>query len=125
MDSKLTKRMPYNVPDHFFDELEAGVWNEIRTSAETQTTDNAGRQLATPTAGTRKRRPTVALTLLAAAASLLLLFTLPHRQAVKAVPADSMEHIDKAFARLSGADQDYLLEVYGDAVFADSEAGDY
>ena len=125
MDSKLTKRMPYSVPDNFFDKFEADVWNEIRTSDDAHTADSTAEQPTAQTVVTRKRRHTAVLTLLAAAASLLLLFTLPSPQNVQVVSTDSMEIIDKAFARLTPADQDYLMEVYDDAVFDDAEAGDY
>ena len=114
MSNELNKRMPYTVPDGFFDELE----NKVMDSVKAEMTD---RQMGCATRRTR----TVCLSVLAVAASLLLLFTVTRPGDSVTAPHNDMEQIDRAFSQLSKADQKYLLEVYGDEALIDDAATDY
>lgn len=103
MSNELNKRMPYSVPEGFFDELE----NNVMTVVEADMAATRGSR------ATRRTR-TVCLSVMAVAASLLLLFTLAKPGGNDTAHHDDMEQIDRAFGQLSKADQTYLLEVYSD-----------
>ena len=125
MEKKLNKHMPYSVPDGFFDRLEADVWTEIKrcdtdSKATSGPTADSGDAHSIPhdTHATATHR-TAVLAIMAAAASLLLLFTLHTPHADTTAPADSMEQVDRAFAQLSPADQRFLMEVYADGELLD------
>lgn len=131
MEKKLNKHMPYSVPDGFFDRLEADVWAEIRrrgTEAEaaSEPTDRSGAAPNAPHAAhataTRRPRRTAVLTIIAAAASLLLLFALHTPRTEATAQGDGMEQVDRAFAQLSPADQRFLMEVYADGELIDSNS---
>lgn len=126
MEKKLNKHMPYSVPDGFFDRLESDVWAELKsrgTEAEAASgpTGRSGAALNAPHAAhaTATHR-TAVLTIMAAAASLLLLFTLHTPRAEATAQGDGLEQVDRAFAQLSPADQRFLLEVYADGELIDS-----
>ena len=91
------KRMPYSVPDGFFDKLEADVMQKVN---ETPAAPNG-----------RKRALRIALrAAMAVAASAVLFFalktTLPKNESV------DFESVELAFNNLSTEDQEYLLLVY-------------
>ena len=98
---QIGKRMPYSVPDGFFDKLEADVMNEVRGKKEEEKNGTI--------------RKTALRVALAAAACVILLFvlkpTLPKNEAV------GFESVELAFNNLSQDDQDYLLSVYEHDVF--------
>lgn len=114
MSNELNKRMPYSVPDGFFDELE----NNVMTAIENDTASWRGIRAT-------ERTRTVCLSVLAVAASLLLLFTVARPGNRATAPHNDMEQIDRAFSQLSQSDQKYLLEVYGDEALIDNAATDY
>ena len=129
MDEKLNKRLPYSVPDGFFDDMEANVMAKIKADAEagtsvggdkaeTQTWDKQYRK-------TIRRTRTVSLSLLAMAASLLLLITIFPQNAKTAQQTNDMESIDKAFSQLNTDDQAFLMEVYDDYMFLDDATAVY
>ena len=112
------KRMPYNVSDGFFDQLEQNVMAEIKTDKG---------ESAQPTAQ-KSRTITVAVrVLLAAAAAVALFFVV-----TKNLPNDNSQAIDTfelvelAYNNLSTEDQEYLMEVYEEDVFLmENEEIDY
>lgn len=129
MDKKLNKRLPYSVPDGFFDVMEANVMAKIKADAEagisvgddkadTQMWDKRYRK-------TIKRTRTISLSFLAMAASLLLLFTILPKSTKTAQQTNDMESIDKAFSQLSTDDQTFLMEVYDDDMFLDDATAVY
>ena len=129
MDEKLNKRLPYSVPDGFFDVMEANVMAKIKADAEagtsvggdkadTQTRDKQYRK-------TIRRTRTISLIILAMAASLLLLFTIFPQNAKTAQQTNDMESIDKAFSQLNTDDQTFLMEVYDDDMFLDDATAVY
>ncbi len=111
------KRMPYNVPDGFFDQLEQNVMAEV-------TADD------TVTEKPRVKARTVKMTfrtLLAAAAAVALFFVV-----TKNLPSDttttedSFANVELAYNNLSTEDQEYLMEVYEEDVFMiENEEMDY
>ena len=111
------KRMPYNVPDGFFDQLEQNVMAEVKPDD-------------TVTEKPKVKARTVKMTfriLLAAAAAVALFFVvtknLPNdnSQAI-----DTFEFVELAYNNLSTEDQEFLMEVYEEDVFLiENEEMDY
>lgn len=129
MDKKLNKRLPYSVPDGFFDVMEANVMAKIKADAEAGTSvgdDKADTQMWDKRyRKTMKRTRTISLSILAMAASLLLLFTIFPKSTKTAQQTNDMESIDKAFSQLSTDDQTFLMEVYDDDMFLDDATAVY
>ena len=126
MDEKLNKRLPYSVPDGFFDVMEANVMAKIKADAginvggdkaDTQMRDKQYRK-------TTKHTRTISLSILAMAASLLL-FTIFSQSTKTAQQTNGMESIDKAFSQLSTDDQAFLMEIYDDDMFLDDATAVY
>lgn len=129
MDKKLNKRLPYSVPDGFFDVMEANVMAKIKADAEAGTSvgdDKADTQMWDKRyRKTIKRTRTISLSILAMAASLLLLFTILSKNTKTAQQTNDLESIDKAFSQLSTDDQTFLMEVYDDDMFLDDATAVY
>lgn len=127
MDEKLNKRLPYSVPDGFFDVMEANVMAKIKADAginvggdkaDTQMRDKQYRKTTTHTR-------TISLSILAMAASLLLLFTIFSQSTKTVQQTNGMESIDKAFSQLNTNDQAFLMEIYDDDMFLDDATAVY
>lgn len=127
MDEKLNKRLPYSVPDGFFDVMEANVMAKIKADAginvggdkaDTQMRDKQYRKTTTHTR-------TISLSILAMAASLMLLFTIFSQSTKTAQQTNGMESIDKAFSQLNADDQAFLMEIYDDDMFMDDATAVY
>ena len=127
MDEKLNKRLPYSVPDGFFDVMEDNVMATIKADAginvggdkaDTQMRDKQYRKTTTHTR-------TISLSILAMAASLLLLFTIFSQSTKTAQQTNGMESIDKAFSQLNTDDQAFLMEIYDDDMFLDDATAVY
>lgn len=127
MDEKLNKRLPYSVPDGFFDVMEANVMAKIKADAginvggdkaDTQMRDKQYRKTTTHTR-------TISLSILAMAASLLLLFTIFSQSTKTVQQTNGMESIDKAFSQLNTDDQAFLMEIYNDDMFLDDATAVY
>ena len=127
MDEKLNKRLPYSVPDGFFDVMEANVMAKIKADAginvggdkaDTQMRDKQYRKTTTHTR-------TISLSILAMAASLLLFFTIFSQSTKTAQQTNGMESIDKAFSQLNTDDQAFLMEIYDDDMFLDDATAVY
>ena len=127
MDEKLNKRLPYSVPDGFFDVMEANVMAKIKADAginvggdkaDTQMRDKQYRK-------TTKHTRTISLSILAMAASLLLLFTIFSQSTKTAQQTNGMESIDNAFSQLNTDDQAFLMEIYDDDMFLDDATAVY
>ena len=129
MDENLNKRLPYSVPDGFFDVMEANVMAKIKADAEAGTSvgdDKADTQMLNKRyRKTIKRTRTISLSILAMAASLLLLFTIFPKSTKTAQQINDMESIDKAFSQLNTDDQAFLMEVYDDDMFLDDATAVY
>ena len=127
MDEKLNKRLPYSVPDGFFDVMEANVMAKIKADAginvggdkaDTQMRDKQYRKTTTHTR-------TISLSILAMAASLMLLFTIFSQSTKTVQQTNGMESIDKAFSQLNTDDQAFLMEIYDDDIFLDDATAVY
>ena len=127
MDEKLNKRLPYSVPDGFFDVMEDNVMAKIKADAginvggdkaDTQMRDKQYRKTTTHTR-------TISLSILAMAASLLLLFTIFSQSTKTVQQTNGMESIDKAFSQLNADDQAFLMEIYDDDMFLDDATAVY
>lgn len=127
MDVKLNKRLPYSVPDGFFDVMEANVMAKIKADAginvggdkaDTQMRDKQYRK-------TTKHTRTISLSILAMAASLLLLFTIFSQSTKTVQQTNGMESIDKAFSQLNADDQAFLMEIYDDDMLLDDATAVY
>ena len=127
MDEKLNKRLPYSVPDGFFNVMEANVMAKIKADAginvggdkaDTQMRDKQYRKTTTHTR-------TISLSILAMAASLLLLFTIFSQSTKTVQQTNGMESIDKAFSQLNADDQAFLMEIYDDDMFLDDATAVY
>ena len=104
---KIGKKMPYSVPENFFDTMEENLKTMVME------TDN------TPTHPIKKNnhRKWVYLTTGIVAAVALLLLTV-HIFLPKQSASDySFDQVELAFNNLSMDDQDFLMEVYEDDVF--------
>lgn len=127
MDKKLNKRLPYSVPDGFFDVMEDNVMAKIKADAginvggdkaDTQMRDKQYRKTTTHTR-------TISLSILAMAASLLLLFTIFSQSTKTVQQTNGMESIDMAFSQLNTDDQAFLMEIYDDDMFMDDATAVY
>lgn len=127
MDEKLNKRLPYSVPDGFFDVMEANVMAKIKADAginvggdkaDTQMRDKQYRK-------TTKHTRTISLSILAMAASLMLLLTIFSQSTKTVQQTNGMESIDKAFSQLNTDDQAFLMEIYDDDMFLDDATAVY
>lgn len=127
MDVKLNKRLPYSVPDGFFDVMEDNVMAKIKADAginvggdkaDTQMRDKQYRKTTTHTR-------TISLSILAMAASLLLLFTIFSQSTKTAQQTNGMESIDMAFSQLNTDDQAFLMEIYDDDMLLDDATAVY
>ena len=109
------KRMPYNVPDGFFDQLEQNVMAEVKPD-----------DTVTEKPKVKARTLKIAIrTILAAAAAVALFFVV-----TKNMPYDTTEdgfaNVELAYNNLSSEDQEFLLEVYEEDVFLiENEEMDY
>ena len=127
MDEKLNKRLPYSVPDGFFDVMEDNVMAKIKADAginvggdkaDTQMRDKQYRK-------TTKHTRTISLSILAMAASLMLLFTIFSQSTITVQQTNGMESIDMAFSQLNADDQAFLMEIYDDDMFLDDATAVY
>lgn len=113
---QVDKRMPYNVPDGFFDQLEQNVMAEVQL-------DN------TATEKPKQKARTVRMairTILAAAAAVALFFVVTKNLPTSESQTDTFEFVELAYNNLSNEDQEYLMEVYEEDVFIiENEEMDY
>ena len=102
---KVGKRMPYQVPDSFFAQLESNVMQEVKSEVA------VAKKL-------RFRRIPWG-TIIGAAAAVALLVTVNLKSTT--VNEYSAEAVNQAFSQLQPADQAYLLEVYDEDVFLNEQ----
>ena len=110
--NQVGKRMPYGVPDGFFDRLQDNVMHEIEEAPHAQSA----------TIIKSKTRKTWMLRLApltaVAAAALVAVLLIPHRTTQEKVRQDgSYAKVEQAFNNLSDADRNYLVSVYQDDLF--------
>jgi len=105
---KTGKRMPYSVPDGFFNELRKSVSDELNLQTEEP-------KVAVP--DRRRKLIFAGIAALAAAACIALVVVFKPVTEV----TTSMEDVEKAYANLSEADQEYMMEAYQDDVFLNEQ----
>ena len=113
------KRMPYNVPDGFFNQLEQNVMDEIKA---------ANGESAQPKSKVQKARTAkIAIrTILAAAAAVALFFVVTKNLPNDDAQSETFENVELAYNDLSTEDQEYLMEIYEEDVFLiENEEMDY
>ena len=102
--NQIGERMPYSTPDNFFDKLE----KEVKASL--------------PSEQKNKHARIIIMSVLSIAASLLLLFGISTTINKKGDDAKkeqyNMAAVEKAFNNLDDADQNDLINIYQDDVFA-------
>lgn len=103
--NKVGKRMPYTVPDSFFDQMEVNIMKEI-VSAPTR---------AEQSHATKGRTRWIVSTLMAVAA-MALVVVLFHRTSSPS-PAPGLGEVATAYHNLCEEDRNYLMEVYQDDPF--------
>jgi hypothetical protein len=110
------KRMPYNVPDGFFDQLEQNVMAEVKPD-----------DIATEKPKQKARTVKMAIrTILAAAAAVALFFVVTNNLPSDDSQADTFANVELAYNNLSTEDQEFLMEVYEEDVFLiENEEMDY
>ncbi len=106
--NQVGKRMPYGVPDGFFDRLQDNVMHEIEEAPHVQSA----------TIIKTKARKTWMLRLAPLTAVLVAVLLIPHRTTKEEVRQDgSYAKVEQAFNNLSDADRNYLVSVYQDDLF--------
>ena len=97
------KRMPYTVPEGFFDEMEKNVMAEIKA-------DRPQKKARTIKKAVR--------TMIAAAAAIALFLVVTKQQPKDAtVSQDDFAYVELAYNNLSSEDQEYLQEIYEEDIF--------
>ena len=111
--NRVGKRMPYSVPDGFFESLEENVMREVGAELPSSAlSEQAG----------RRTRPVNWLTRGAAAATIAGIVAFGgYKLAFKANATDSFAAVEQAFDNLNEEDQEFLLEVYQDDYFIADE----
>ena len=112
---QIGKRMPYNVPDGFFDQLEQNVMAEVQL-------DNAATEKPKQKARTVKM---ATRTILAAAAAVALFFVVTKNLPSDNTQTDTFAKVELAYNNLSPEDQEYLMEIYEEDVFMIDEEMNY
>ena len=99
------KRIPYNVPDEFFDKFEENVMEDVR-----------GQKDDVREGVNRNKAMRIALRAAIAVAAALALFFVVRATLLQSEPvlasADDFESVELAFNNLSTEDQDFLIQVY-------------
>ena len=112
---KVGKRMPYSTPEGFFKEMEANILEQVKDDKPK------------PVRIQPKKRPLMkviwaAAMAVAASVAVLLVLNIDFAASHSSLPSQAdneLQAVDQAFAQLSSADQDYLLNVYQEDVFLD------
>lgn len=112
------KRLPYKTPDGFFDELEANVWDEVKTDLNAL----SGNQCSSCSIGLKpkygKKRLSIFVGTLSMAASIAVAFIVCMSQrTVSKQSSDGLALVEKAYSNLCPEDQEYMLQVYQEDVF--------
>ena len=109
------KRMPYNVPEGFFNQLEQNVMAEVKAD-----------DIVTEKPRVKARAVKMAIrTLLAAAAAVALFFVVTKNLPSDNTQTDTFAKVELAYNNLSPEDQEYLMEIYEEDVFMIDEEMNY
>lgn len=106
---QIGRRMPYSVPEDFFNEMEKNI---LAATTERKITSKPQRH-------TMIRRLVAAITTMAAAVMLIVAFN--HTSKPAASKTDGFSDVEQAFAQLNSADQAYIIQVYQDDIFLNEQ----
>lgn len=114
---QIGKRMPYRVPDGFFQEMEHNVLDAV---AEKATERKPAMTERKPLQAKRFVFTRLAKYAAAVAASVVVLLAVNVKFFYVAAPTD-MQDVEAAFDQLSLSDQECLVELYQEDVFLDND----
>lgn len=114
---QIGKRMPYRVPNGFFQEMERNVLDAV---AEKATERKPAMTERKPLQAKRFVFTRLAKYAAAVAASVVVLLAVNVKFFYTAAPAD-MQDVEAAFDQLSLSDQECLVELYQEDVFLDND----
>lgn len=114
---QIGKRMPYRVPDGFFQEMEHNVLDAVAEKAAERKSAMAERK---PLQAKRFVFTRLAKYAAAVAASVVVLLAVNVKFFYVAAPTD-MQDVEAAFDQLSLSDQECLVELYQEDVFLDND----
>lgn len=114
---QIGKRMPYHVPDGFFQEMEHNVLDAVAEKATERKPAMAERK---PLQAKRFVFTRLAKYAAAVAASVVVLLAVNAKFFYVAAPTD-MQDVEAAFDQLSLSDQECLVELYQEDVFLDND----
>ncbi len=114
---QIGKRMPYRVPNGFFQEMERNVLDAVAEKATEHKSAMAERK---PLQAKRFVFTRLAKYAVAVAASVVVLLAVNVKFFYVAAPTD-MQDVEAAFDQLSLSDQECLVELYQEDVFLDND----
>ena len=114
---QIGKRMPYRVPNGFFQEMERNVLDAVAEKAAERKSAMAERK---PLQAKRFVFTRLAKYAAAVAASVVVLLAVNVKFFYVAAPTD-MQNVEAAFDQLSLSDQECLVELYQEDVFLDND----
>lgn len=114
---QIGKRMPYRVPNGFFQEMERNVLDAVAEKAAERKSAMAERK---PLQAKRFVFTRLAKYAAAVAASVVVLLAVNVKFFYVAAPTD-MQDVEAAFDQLSLSDQECLVELYQEDVFLDND----
>lgn len=114
---QIGKRMPYRVPNGFFQEMERNVLDAVAEKATERKSAMAERK---PLQAKRFVFTRLAKYAAAVAASVVVLLAVNVKFFYVAAPTD-MQDVEAAFNQLSLSDQECLVELYQEDVFLDND----
>ena len=114
---QIGKRMPYRVPNGFFQEMERNVLDAVAEKATERKSAMAERK---PLQAKRFVFTRLAKYAAAVAASVVVLLAVNVKFFYVAAPTD-MQDVEAAFDQLSLSDQECLVELYQEDVFLDND----
>lgn len=112
---KIGKRMPYTVPNGFFNKLEDDILKEVKSGGQEKENDKSV-AMETPHVGHKPAKSQLLMrSILAVAASIALMLII--NMNISRAKSVTINDIDEAFSQLSIDDQAYLLDIYQDDIF--------
>lgn len=113
------KRMPYNVPDGFFDCFEKNMLERIESGQADAVADGSCRMKK---GKTDKARVVALFSLVASAAAVvLLLLAVWNYTPGQNAATDYLANMETAYNNLTDEEQDFLLSIYEDDLFYNDE----
>lgn len=109
--NKVGKRMPYEVPQDFFPQLEERVLHQVQASTPAQPRQAKARVLHSTWFS--RLVPLSAV----AAAAIVALLLVPRFTGRQTAPAGTYGQVEQAFDNLDAADQQFLVDAYHDDPF--------